>query len=59
MLNSESMRSAEGLAAAQAWVRDVIKSNPAKYVVVMEHYQWFFGGKRPDIAIRALERPVR
>lgn len=43
MLNSESMRSAEGLAAAQAWVRDVIKSNPAKYVVVMEHYQWFFG----------------
>lgn len=43
MLNSEAMRSAEGLEAAQQWVRRVIAENPAKYVVVMEHYQWFFG----------------
>lgn len=42
MLNSEAMRSDDGLAEAQKWVKDVIKDNPAKYVVVMEHYQWFF-----------------
>ena len=43
MLNNEDMRSDEGLAAAQAWVREVIENNPSKYIVVMEHYQWFFG----------------
>lgn len=42
MLNSEMMRKDEGLAAAQQWVRRVIQENPARYVVVMEHYQWFF-----------------
>lgn len=43
MLNNENMRSDEGLAAAQEWVRKVIKENPAKFTIVMEHYQWFFG----------------
>lgn len=44
MLNNESMRSDEGLAAAQEWVRKVIKSEKkATFVIVMEHYQWFFG----------------
>ena len=43
MLNNESMRKKEGLDAAQQWVRRVIKENPTKYVVVMEHYQWFDG----------------
>ena len=42
MLNNESMRSDEGLAAAQAWVKKTIQSNPSKYIIVMEHYQWFF-----------------
>ena len=42
MLNSESMRSEEGLAAAQTWVKKTIKSNPSKFTIVMEHYQWFF-----------------
>lgn len=42
MLNSESMRSEEGLAAAQTWVKKTIKSNPSKFIIVMEHYQWFF-----------------
>ncbi len=42
-LNSETMRSPEGLAEAQQWVQDVITNNPAKYIAVMEHYQWFFG----------------
>ncbi len=43
MLNNEAMKSAEELAKAQAWTREVIKSNPAKYVIVLSHYQWFMG----------------
>lgn len=43
MLNNENMRSDEGLAAAQDWVRKVVLGNPAQFVVVCEHYQWFFG----------------
>lgn len=44
MLNNESMRSDEGLEKAQKWVKKVVRSNKkAKFVVVMEHYQWFFG----------------
>ncbi|MBE6310304.1 MAG: metallophosphoesterase family protein [Bacteroidales bacterium] len=43
MLNNEEMRSDEGLAAAQEWVRNVIKRNKKRFVVVMEHYQWFYG----------------
>ena len=49
MLNSESMRSEEGLLKAQQWVERVVSDergsdNPPRYVVVCEHYQWFFGG---------------
>jgi len=49
MLNNEEMRSDEGLAAAQKWVKDVVTSqrssdNAPKYVIVCEHYQWFYGG---------------
>lgn len=44
MLNSENMRTEEGLAAAQKWVREVIRKNRARFVIVVEHYQWFFGG---------------
>ncbi|MGM9804682.1 MAG: metallophosphoesterase [Muribaculaceae bacterium] len=49
MLNSESMRSDAGLEAAQRWVRKVVtearnSANAPRYVVVCEHYQWFFGG---------------
>lgn len=43
MLNNENMRSDEGLQAAQEWVRKVVAENPARYKVVCEHYQWFFG----------------
>lgn len=43
MLNNESMRSDEGLLKAQQWVREVIAQNPNRFIVVMEHYQWFFG----------------
>ncbi|MBP5692489.1 MAG: metallophosphoesterase family protein [Bacteroidales bacterium] len=43
MLNSESMRDSLGLAKAQAWARNVLNSSNAKFKVVCEHYQWFFG----------------
>lgn len=43
MLNSESMTTTTGLNNAQQWVRDVIRDNPSKFIVVMEHYQWFYG----------------
>jgi hypothetical protein len=43
MLNNESMKDEEGLNAAQEWVKEVVKNNPARYRVVCEHYQWFFG----------------
>lgn len=44
MLNNEEMRSDEGLAAAREWVCKVLEENAdARYKVVCEHYQWFFG----------------
>lgn len=42
-LNSEAMRTPEGLAEAQNWVKEVIADNPSKHIAVMEHYQWFYG----------------
>lgn len=42
MLNNESMIKEEGLEVAQQWLRDVIRSNPSKFIVVVEHYQWFY-----------------
>ena len=48
MLNSEDSRSAEGLAAAQAWLRDCVQAarageNPPTFVVACMHYEWFGG----------------
>ena len=54
MLNNENMRSDEGLEAARQWVKKVISENPAKYIIVMEHYH-----RRPHIAVRTLARPIR
>ena len=51
MLNNESMRTQEGLEDAQAWFKSVIKSNPSKYIIVCEHYQWFFGTDGADSQI--------
>ena len=47
-LNSEAMRTDEGLAQAQGWVNAVLEKEKARYVVVMEHYQWFFGESGKD-----------
>ena len=48
MLNNEAMRQEEGLNDAQRWVKQVVRNarmskNPPRFVVVAEHYQWFFG----------------
>lgn len=43
MLNNESMRSEEGLAQAQEWVKNVINKHKSQFIIVVEHYQWFFG----------------
>lgn len=51
MLNNESMRTEEGLEDAQEWFKSVIKSNPSKYIIVCEHYQWFFGTDGADSQI--------
>lgn len=51
MLNNESMRAQEGLEDAQEWFKSVIKSNPSKYIIVCEHYQWFFGTDGADSQI--------
>lgn len=44
-LNSEAMRSSEGLIAAQNWVEEVIAGNSSRRIAVMEHYQWFYGNQ--------------
>lgn len=51
MLNNESMRTEKGLEDAQEWFKSVIKSNPSKYIIVCEHYQWFFGTDGADSQI--------
>lgn len=45
MLDSEAMRTDEGLAQAQEWFRRVMAAErgKARYVIVCEHYQWFYG----------------
>lgn len=45
MLNNEDMRKDEDLARAQAWFRQVMEKErkKARYVIVCEHYQWFYG----------------
>ncbi|MDR2586571.1 MAG: metallophosphoesterase family protein [Prevotellaceae bacterium] len=48
MLNNENMRDEEGLSLAQEWVKEVITNNSADYIIVVEHYQWFFGEDGKD-----------
>ena len=48
MLNGECMATGGGLERAKVWIRDVLKHNDAKYVVLMEHYQWFYGKQGKD-----------
>lgn len=57
MLNNEDMHTDEQLAAAQQWVKEVVQAAKSsrkapKYIIVCEHYQWFFGdnGKKSHYA---------
>lgn len=43
MLNTEDMRKEEGFENAKAWMKEVVENNPARYRVVVQHYQWFNG----------------
>lgn len=43
MLNNEGMLKAAGFQQAVEWMEKVIKENPAKYIVVVEHHQWLIG----------------
>ncbi|MBQ0115035.1 MAG: metallophosphoesterase family protein [Bacteroidales bacterium] len=48
MLNNEEMHDSTNFEAAAAWLRDVVtkarhSANPPRYVIVCEHYQWFYG----------------
>lgn len=43
MLNNEAMRNQETLRTALDWMEEVIKKNPARYIVVVEHYEWLIG----------------
>lgn len=48
MLNNEDMREEGELQKAQEWVRKVVAENPSRYIIVCEHYQWFFGENGSD-----------
>lgn len=43
MLNNEAMRNEATLRTALDWIEEVIKTNPARYIVVVEHYEWLIG----------------
>lgn len=43
MLNNEAMRTPESLQPVFDWMEKVIASNPSKYVVVVQHYEWLIG----------------
>lgn len=48
MLNNEAMKTDAELQSAQEWVRKVVtaarkQKNAPRYVIVCEHYQWFYG----------------
>ena len=42
MLNNEDIHKS-GASPTIAWMEKVVKENPAKYIVVVEHYQWIIG----------------
>ena len=43
MLNNEATRLKGGLQPAIDWMEKVVKENPSKYIVVVEHHQWIIG----------------
>lgn len=43
MLNNEGMLKAGSFGPAEEWIEKVVKENPAKYIVAVEHHQWIIG----------------
>ena len=43
MLNNEAMLTKGSVEPVYRWMEKVIKENPSKYVVVVEHHQWLIG----------------
>lgn len=43
VLNNEDIKKKTPLKDVQAWVKEVIDNNPAQYIAVAMHYQWFDG----------------
>lgn len=43
MLNNEAMRKKEDLEPVFDWMEKVVQENPAKYVIVVQHYEWLTG----------------
>ncbi len=42
-MNNETQTSASAIKKVQDWFVDVVTKNPAQYIVVAQHYQWFNG----------------
>ena len=43
MLNNEAMRTQESLEPVFEWMERVVKENPSKYIVAVQHYEWLIG----------------
>ena len=42
-MNNETQTSAAEVEKAQKWFEEVVTRNPAQYIIVAQHYQWFSG----------------
>ena len=42
-MNNETQTTAAEVKKAQDWFEEVVKNNPAQYIIVLQHYQWFNG----------------
>lgn len=42
-MNNETQTNATEVKKAQDWFEEVVQNNPAQYIIVSQHYQWFNG----------------
>ena len=42
-MNNETQTTATAVKKAQDWFEEVVTNNPAQYIIVSQHYQWFNG----------------
>ena len=48
ILNCMDLQNAAQVPIAQAWAADVIRRNPAQYIFVAKHFQWFMASGAPN-----------